>query len=75
LENSASVRDIELGLPERRRDLILNHFHTRARADDVLTDFDGFELANVETNRRIELERATARRRFGTSEHDANFLA
>src|ERR1700681_4849547 len=75
LRDSLAVRDVELGQAERRRDLVLHHFHARARADDVLTDLDLLELAHVEPDRGVELERAAARRGLGAAEHDADLLA
>ena len=43
-----AVGDIELGLPERWSDLVFDDLDARARADNVLTDLDGFELSDIE---------------------------
>src|SRR5271165_1060159 len=69
-----AVRDVELSDFERRRDLVLDHFDARARADDVSADFDGLQLADVQTHRRVELERAAAAGGFRVAEHDADLL-
>src|SRR5581483_2238624 len=75
LRDPLAVGDVELGLAERRRDLVLDDLHAGARADDLLADLDLLELADVEANGGVELQRAAARRRLGVAEHDADFLA
>src|SRR5581483_896809 len=75
LADAVSVGDVELRLTERRRDLVLDDFNARTRTDDLLPDLDLLELAHVQPDRRVEFERAAARRRFGASEHHADLFA
>src|SRR5678816_3630134 len=51
------VHDIELSLLERRGNLVLHDLHAYVRPDDVLLLLHRTNAANVETHRRIELER------------------
>src|SRR5688572_10693233 len=67
--------DVELGLLEGRRNLVLHDLHARAVAGVLLPFLDRADAADVEADRRIELERATTRRGLGTAEHDADLLA
>src|SRR3954452_11870079 len=69
------VDDVELGLLERGRDLVLHHLHAHAVAvgfDAVLQRLDS---ADVEPDRGVELQRPPARRRLRIAEHDADLLA
>lgn len=45
-----SEHDVELRLPERRRDLILHHFHTGAVADHFAALFQRLDPAHVQTD-------------------------
>ena len=54
------VEDVELGLAERRRDLVLHHLDPRAVADHLLALLDGGDAADVEAHRGVELERVAA---------------
>src|SRR4029077_20960282 len=69
---AGAVHDVELGLLERRRDLVLHHLD----ADAVAARLDAFlqrlDAANVEPDRRVELERTPAGRRLRAAEHDAS---
>src|SRR6476620_1444794 len=69
------VHDVELGLLERRRDLVLHDLHANVRADDVFLFLDRSNAANVETNGRVELERLSTRGRLRVAEHDTDLLA
>src|SRR6185437_15306457 len=69
------VHDVEFGLLERRRHLVLHHLHANVRADDILFFFDGPDAANVEADGRIELECLATRGRLGIAEHHTNLLA
>jgi len=70
-----AVDDVELGLLERRRNLVLDHLDADAIADRLHALLEGLDPADVEPDRRVELERATARRRLRVAEHDADLLA
>src|ERR1051326_8321879 len=73
--HALAIHHVELRLAERRRDLVLHDFHARAPADDHVAVLDARDAPDVDAHRRIELQRAPARRRFGIAEHDADFLA
>src|SRR4051812_9664812 len=75
LRNAFAVHDVELGLAEGRRDLVLDHLHARAAADHDVAVLDRGDAADVHPNRRVELQRAAAGCRFGVAEHDADLLA
>src|SRR5215469_1041824 len=60
-----AVGNVEFSDLEWRCDLVLDDFDARARADDVRTDLDGLELADIQADGRIELERPATCRRLG----------
>src|SRR5438034_7977956 len=70
-----AVDDVELGLFERRRDLVLDDLHADAVADRLDPLLQGLDATDVEPDRRVELQRAAARSRLGRAEHDADLLA
>src|SRR5205823_4030275 len=59
-----AVDDVELGLLERGRDLVLDDLHAHAVADRLDALLQRLDPADVEANGRVELERASARRRL-----------
>ena len=62
-------------LAEGRGDLVLHHFHAGFVADDLLAVLDGAGLADIEADRRVELERVATRGGFGISVDHAYLLA
>src|SRR4051812_7853027 len=62
--DALAVDDVELGLLERRRDLVLNDLHAHAVAVRLDALLQRFDAADVETDRRVELQRAAARGRL-----------
>ena len=70
-----AVHDVELGLAEGRRHLVLHDLDAGAVADHVLAVLDGANAANVDADRRVELQRAAAGGGFGVAEHHADLLA
>ena len=60
--DAVAVDDVELGLLERRRDLVLHHLHAHAVADRLDAFLQRLDAADVEPHRRVEAERAAARR-------------
>src|SRR5207244_2602926 len=72
--DTAVVHQIELGLAERRRDLVLDDPHADARADRLLAFFDAGDLADVEADGAVKLEGQAARGSFRVAEHDADLL-
>src|SRR5438067_3718200 len=49
-------QDVELGGPERRRDLVLDHLDLHPVADRIEAVLDDLDLADVEPHRRVELQ-------------------
>src|SRR5918996_4616169 len=58
LGNAAPVLDVELGLAEGGRDLVLDHLDANPRAHDLGTVLERVDTTNVEPDGRVELERA-----------------
>src|SRR5207247_10758407 len=69
------VHDLELRLPERRRDLVLHHLDARHVAGDFLAVLDRTDAPDVEAHRGIELQRVAAGGGFGIAEHAADLHA
>src|SRR5665213_2221041 len=70
-----AIEDVELGLPERGRDLVLDHLDPGPVAHDLLAVFDRPDLADVEPHRGVELERVAAGSRLGVAVDHADLLA
>src|SRR5688572_19233583 len=75
LRDALAIKDIELGFPERRGNLVLHHLGFGAIAHDGISILDGSDAPHVHTHRRVELQRAATGCRFGISEHDADLFA
>src|SRR5215471_588352 len=60
--HALAVQDVELDLLERRRHLVLDDLDARAVADHRLFLLDRADAADVEADRRVELERVAAGR-------------
>ena len=67
--------DVELGLPERRRDLVLDDLDADAVADGLRALLQRLDPADVQALRRVELQRAAAGLGLGRPEHHADLLA
>src|SRR5205807_2066980 len=65
-----AMDQIHFGFLEWRGDFVLHYFDLCAVADGFFTIFDGRTAPYVETDRRIEFQRAAARCGFGAAEHD-----
>ena len=63
--------DVELGLLERRRDLVLDHLDPDAVADRLGAVLERLDPADVEPLRGVELQRPTAGLGLGGAEHHA----
>src|SRR5688572_5433724 len=74
LGNPLAVHHVELGLTERRRHLVLHDLDARAAADHLVAVLDAGDAPDVDAHRRVELQRAAARGRFGIAEHDADLF-
>ena len=70
--NTVAVEDFEFGHFEGRGNLVLDDFDACLIADNLVALLDCADAANVESNRRVELERVAARRGFRVAEHDAD---
>src|SRR5262249_24546612 len=61
LRDPLAVADVELGVLERRRHLVLHDLDLRAAADDVVAVLDGVDAPDVDAHRGVELQRAASR--------------
>src|SRR5439155_41862 len=73
--NARAVDDVEFGLLERGRDLVLDDLDADAVAVGLHAFLERLDPADVEPDRRVELQRAAARGRLRVPEHDADLLA
>src|SRR5690606_32124570 len=73
--DALAVEDVELGLLERRRDLVLDHLDAGLVADDLVALLDGAGAPDVEPDRRVELERVAPGGGLRVAEHDADLHA
>src|SRR6266480_2384323 len=73
--DARAVDDVELGLLERWRNLVLDHLDANPVAVGLDAFLERLDPADVETDRRIELQGAAARCGLRRSEHDPNLLA
>ena len=67
--------DVELGLAERRGDLVLDDLDADPVADRLGAVLERLDAADVEPLGRVELQRAAARLGLRRAEHDADLLA
>src|SRR5690606_19573667 len=75
LGDAVPVEDVELGLLERRRDLVLDDLDPGAVADRVAAVLEGLDAAHVQAHRGVELQRLAAGGGLRRAEHDADLLA
>ena len=68
------VHDVEFGIAEGRRHLVLNHARPDPAADGLVRLLDRAGAADVEADRGVELQRPAARRGLGRAEHHADLL-
>jgi hypothetical protein len=73
--DALAVEDLELGLLERRRDLVLDHLDPGLVADDLLAFLDRADAADVQAHRGVELERVAAGGGLRAAEHHADLHA
>ena len=67
--------DVELGLAERRRHLVLDDLHADPVADRLRAVLERLDPADVQALGRVELQRAAARLGLRRAEHHADLLA
>src|SRR5436190_13732797 len=70
-----AVENLELGLAERRRELVLHDLHAGLGADHLLAALHRADAPDVEPHRGVELERVAARGGLGAAEHHADLHA
>src|SRR6185312_761495 len=70
-----AVQDLELGLAERRRHLVLHHLDTGFRTDDFLALLHRADAADIQAHRGVELQRVAAGGGLGAAEHHADLHA
>src|SRR5438552_693894 len=75
LGDALPVDDVELGLAERRRELVLHHLDLGADPHRLGAVRAGVLAADVEPDGGVELEGAAAGRRLGRSKHNSYLLA
>jgi len=73
--DSRAVDDVEFGLFERRRDLVLDHLDANTVAVGLDAFLERLDPSDVETNRRVELQGAATWSGLRRSEHHPNLLA
>ena len=73
--DAAAELDVELGLAERRRDLVLDDLDADAVADGLGALLEGLDPADVEALGGVELQRAATRLGLRRAEHHADLLA
>ena len=69
------VHDVELGGLERRGHLVFDDLHLGFAANHLVALFDGAHPADVQTHRRVKLQRVSARGGFGAAEHHTDLHA
>ena len=73
--DARAVQDVELGLLERRRHLVLDDLDARAVADRVGAVLQRLDATDVEAHRRVELQRLATGGGLGRAEEHADLLA
>ncbi|EGJ74348.1 putative protein recA [Streptomyces sp. Tu6071] len=69
------VEDVELGLLERRGDLVLHDLAAGPVAHRVRAVLEGLDAADVDAHRGVELQRPATRGGLGGAEHHTDLLA
>src|SRR5690606_25587958 len=67
--------DVEFGVTERRRALVLDHHDANPVADDLVSVLHRPGSPDVETHARVELEGTPSGRRLGVAKHHADLFA
>src|SRR5207237_7445745 len=71
---AAGEQHVELGLTERRRDLVLDHAGAYTVTDDVRALLQRLDAPDIDTDRPVEPEGAAPGRNLGAGEGDAPLL-
>ena len=75
LRNAFAIHEVEFCLTERWCDLVLDDLRTYTITDEFAIFLHGLDTADIDTHRRVELERAATRGGLWASEHDTDLLA
>src|SRR6266511_3423035 len=75
LGDALAVDDVELGQAERRGQLVLDHLHADPGSDHLAAVLQIVYLADVQPDRRIELQGSPAGGCLGIAEHHPDLLA
>src|SRR5690242_15022889 len=70
--NAGAVEDVEFGLAKGRSDLVLDHLDLGARSNHFIVSLNRADSADIDTHRRVELERVAAGSGLRIAEHYAN---
>src|SRR5439155_16217617 len=73
--DAGSIENVELRFFERGCYFVLDDFHPRAAADDIVAFFQRSDAADIHAHGGVKLERVAASGGFGVAEHDTNFHA
>ena len=74
LVDAGAVEDLEVGLAERRGELVLDDLDLALAADRVVPALDRLLAADIEADRAVELQRVPARGRLGVAVDDSDLL-
>src|ERR1700730_2471025 len=73
--NALAVQDVEVGLLERRRDLVLDPLDLGRGSDHLFALLDRADAADVQTHRGVELQRVATGGGLRVAEHHADLHA
>src|SRR5271168_3127558 len=73
--NTLAIENVELSVTERSRHLVLHNLDLRPRTHHGVAVLHRADAANVDTHRRVKLQRLTPGGRLRVAEHDADLLA
>src|SRR5690606_16452565 len=73
--DTRAVQDLEFGLPERRRHLVLHYLHAGFATDNLIAFFHRTGTADIQTYRGVELQCVTTGSGFRVAEHHADLHA
>ena len=75
MRDSLTKHDVEFGLTEWRRHLVLHHLHTHLITLDVVAVFQLTDTTDIQTDRGIELQGVTTGCCLGVTKHHTDLIA